>query len=167
MHLTILGCSKCLKEFPRTIRDGKRIIKADYSGFNKSTWPLRTDHIHVQHAREIKRAATPTKRNELEKKYGARWSTLFELTYFRPIRYHSCDAMHLLYLGLAKRFTKWLFNTGVLTQEDAKDIQKLINKTKVPSSVGRIPRKIGSQFSSLTADQWKKLGTCIFKFCSA
>ena len=63
--------------------------------------------------------------------------------------------MHCLWLGIAKLLTKHYFQSGLLSKQNVIDIQAKINTVRVPSSVGRIPYKIASGFSSFTADQWK------------
>lgn len=153
---TFEGCSKCLKSFPRVINeDGSTSLKANYSGYAKQEWPARESIVHRLFATRAKAANCATSRTEIEKEYGARWSVLYELPYFNPVQHHSVDPMHCMYLGIAKRFTKLLYDKGYLTNEDTISIQNIVNTVKVPSNITRIPRKIGSNFTGLTADQWK------------
>ena len=46
-HSATLGCSKCFKKFP-----GK-VGEKDYSGFNRSLWPKRSNQ---QHRNDIKKS---------------------------------------------------------------------------------------------------------------
>ena len=129
-------------------------LKADYSGFNDA-WVPRNDQVHKEQARAAKDAKTPQGRLAKEKEYGARWSALYELDYFEPVCHHSIDPMHCIFLGVCKRFMKLMFKLEILTDSDAQEIQQKIDRMRTPSTIGRIPRKIGSKFSSLTADEWK------------
>ena len=66
------------------------------------------------------------------------------------------DPMHNLFLGTAKHVLKniWL-NQGVISPGEFSVVQARIDKTVVPSDLGRIPHKIESGFSNFTADQFK------------
>ena len=66
--------------------------------------------------------------------------------------------MHNLFEGTAKRVLKkiWLNESNpLLKSNDTSRIHSVIEQFKTPSSVGRLPRKIISGYSSFTADQWK------------
>lgn len=148
-HSAELGCSKCYKKFYGFL--GQR----NYSGFDRSQWVMRTAQEHRRNVSEIEKCTTLTKRNELESKYGCRYSVLLDLPYFDPIAMTVIDPMHNLYLGTAKRLiTVWL-DKGLITRSDLLVIQNLINSVEVPRYVGRIPHKILSSFSGFTADQFK------------
>ena len=139
------GCSKCLKEFP-CAKFGE---KSDYSGYNRDEWQHRT---HKEH--QVMAANTATKRDELEKKYGVRYSELLRLPYF-IVEFHVVDPMHNLLLGTAKHITTLWKNLDLLTNNDLCAIQEKVDNIKVLAKLGRISHKISSNFSSLTADQWK------------
>ena len=143
-----------MKTFPR-VRNASQKLKADYSGFERDTWPQRTNELHKAEAVRSRDAATDAIRKRVEKSTGARWSALFELDYYNPITDHTIDPMHLLYLGIAKRMTKHYFNSGLLSKSDLSKIQVKSNAIRVPANVGRLPREIASGFTSFTADQWK------------
>ena len=147
----VKGCSKCLKSFP-TARFGS---KPDYSGFDCDLWPVREMSVHVQKATEARNARTATERHALERSYGCKYSVLFELPHFDIVRYHVVDPMHNLFLGLAKHTTKQWSDLGVLSNRDFIEIQDRVDSMCVPSKIGRIPRKIASNFFSFTADEWK------------
>ena len=99
-------------------------------------------------------AKTEADRKTLES-FGGRWSELYRLDYFNPIAGHTIDPMHCLFLGIAKTMTKYYLKSGLLSKQGIAGIQESINKIRVPSSIGRIPHKIVSGFSSLTSDQLK------------
>ena len=148
----MLGCSKCLKVFPRSAHGG---LKGDFSGFNRHEWPSRTAEYHRMHAITVRDAQTDQHRKAYEAQSGARWSEFFRLSYFDPIKDHAIDPMHLLYLGIAKKMTKHYYTSGLLNKNDVKNIQQIADRIRVPHTVGRLPRKIASGYCSFTADQWK------------
>lgn len=63
--------------------------------------------------------------------------------------------MHCLFLGLAKTMSKHYVKSGLLDKAGLAKIQSTINQIRVPATVGRIPRKIQSGFSSMTSDELK------------
>jgi len=67
-HSALLGCTKCYKVFPGGV--GSR----DYSGFDGDRWQGRMNEKHRSHIQEIQAKTTITARNELESKYGCRYS---------------------------------------------------------------------------------------------
>ena len=144
-------CSKCLKEFP-CAKFGE---KSDYSGYNRDEWQHRTHKEHLQYVSQVMAANTATKRDELEKKYGVRYSELLRLPYFDIVEFHVVDPMHNLLLGTAKHITTLWKNLDLLTNDDLCAIQEKVDNIKVPAKLRRIPHNISSNFSSLTADQWK------------
>ena len=146
-HSSSLGCSKCYKKFPGTIGD------KDYSGFDRSLWPMRTVEDHRRNVSRINECTTLTRRNELESKYGCRYSVLLDLPYFDPVTMTIIDPMHNLYLGSAKRLVSIWLDKGLI--KDASTIQDIVDCIDVPRYVGRIPHKIASSFSGFTADQFK------------
>lgn len=148
------GCSKCFKTFPRMEIDGGN-TKADFSGFDRSQWPARSAAEHKEFAKRAQQAKTEKQRKELEGAKGCRWSKLFELPYFDPIKHHTVDPMHCLFLGIAKTMTKHYIKSGIISKAQLDELQTIVNKIQVPATVGRIPLKIVSGFSSFTSDQWK------------
>ena len=151
-HSALLGCNKCYKTFPGGV--GSK----DYSGFNRDMWQVRTNVQHRSHIQEIQKQITITARNELESKFGCRYSVLLELPYFDPVRMLVIDPMHNLFLGTAKHTLKDLWMNGdpaVLTPADLCTIQERVDNMNVPADIGRIPRKIETGFSGSTADQYK------------
>lgn len=128
--------------------------KGDFGGFNKEDWELRNGQDHKLAARRCKEAKNEAQLKELES-IGCRWSELFLLGYFDPIEHHAVDVMHCIFLGIAKTMTKFYLTSGLVKKEDFHKLQSKIDSIRVPSTVGRIPRKIASGFTSFTSDQWK------------
>ena len=135
--------------------NGVQQLKADYSGFERGTWVPRSNTQHKERAERVRRAKCLQEKKALEREYGLRYSALNELHYYQPIRHHCIDPMHCIFLGVCKRFTKTLYQREMLGDNDSKEIQKIIDLMQVPASIGRIPQKVGSTFSALTADEWK------------
>ena len=96
---------------------------------------------HKIDAAKTRSAVNGTHQKQLEQ-FGCRWSELFELEYFDPIRGHSIDPMHCLFLGIAKTVTKHYLTTGLIPKAKIKSLQAAVDMIRVPSSIGRIPRKI-------------------------
>lgn len=100
-------------------------------------------------------ASTLTRREELEKKYGCCYSCLLKLPYYDAIQMSTIvDPLYNMYLGTAKHIIKstWLHT---LSDRDLRLIQSRVDQTLVSGNIGRIPRKIPSNFSTFTGDQWK------------
>lgn len=154
-HNARKACSRCLKPFPR-IGD-----YTDCSGFDRDTWPKRSHAVHCEYAHKGLSAQTKEARKLLERQFGARYSLLFELPYYDTIRCAVIDPMHNLYLGTAKHVLSIWKDSEILIKAKFLTIQEKIQKINVPLDVGRIPYKIGSGMSSLTADRWKTW-TCVY-----
>lgn len=63
--------------------------------------------------------------------------------------------MHNLYLGTAKHMISIWKEIGIIGTAELAVIQSRVDEMVVPHNIGRIPNKISSKFSSLTADQWR------------
>lgn len=151
-HSAKVGCSRCLKEFPGSAFEKNK----DYSGFDRSKWPPRSNTQHRDCIKEISKCKQKTRRQQLESKFGCRYSELLRLPYFDPVRMTIIDPMHSLYLGTSKHVLKdmWL-EQQLITKSDLNVIQKRVDAICVPHGIGRIPSKISSSFSGFTADQFK------------
>lgn len=99
-------------------------------------------------------AKTPTKRKQLESRFGCRYSVVLRLPYFDVVRMHVIDPMHSFFLGTARKVTKH-WRKKYFKKKDLIEIQSKIDKFVAPVSVGRIPHKIASGFAHLTADQFR------------
>lgn len=75
------GCTRCLKTFP-TKEFGE---KPDFSGYNRTLWPVRDLAIHRQKCSEYVNCNTKSAQKAIEKELGIRYSVLIELPYFNPI----------------------------------------------------------------------------------
>ena len=149
-HTAKFGCSKCLKEFPGGFGN------TDYSGFDRSQWPPRTNHAHRLAAERTKNCPNKTQRQKLESEVGCRFSVLLDLEYFDPVRMVILDPMHNIFLGSAKYVMKrlWIEN-DILTPAKLLEMQQFVNGIHVPPDIGRIPRKLETCFSGFTAAQFK------------
>ena len=127
----------------------------NYSGCNRESWPLRTEHLHRQQCMEIDREKTKTGVQRIEGKYGIRCSVLLGLPYYDPIRFVAIDTMHNLFLGTGKKMFKLWVECGILTPESICQIEDKVRCFKVPPDVGRIPYRISSKYGGFTASQWR------------
>ena len=150
-HAALKACSRCLKSFP-TASFGE---KADYSGFNTSTWPQRSIEHHRTQCLAWKHAHTMTERIKIERQDGVRFTELLRLPYFDTIRFSVVDPMHNIFLGSAKLMISLWKEHSIITPSHFDAVQTIVDRFITPSDVGRIPYKISSGFSSFTADQWK------------
>ena len=154
-HNAIKGCSRCLKSFPKVVDH------TDYAGFDREKWTLRTHAEHTERARRAVMANTLAERKAVEKEYGAKYSVFFELPYYDSVRFATIDIMHNVFLGTAKHVMAIWKENNILSKDQFAIMQHRIEKINVPIDVGRIPHKIESAMSGLTADQWKNW-TCIY-----
>ena len=145
-----LGCSKCLKKFPCE----KFGDATDYSGYDRQNWKPRNKKDHEDAVNTVKSSKTLTERQKNQKELGAHYSELTRLDYFDIIRNHVIDPMHNIYLGTAKHMMKVWRQLKIIKDEHLPVIQERVDELRVPTGIGRIPYKIGSNFSGLTADQW-------------
>ena len=151
------GCSKCMKTFTCSSFGAK----ADFSGYDRQMWEMRTHDKHNQQVLKLSNARTATDQQQIEKAYGVRYSELLRLPYFDIVEYHVVDPMHNLLLGTAKYLMNMWKESGVVNRAQFEYIQQEIDDMRVPANVGRIPYKIASNFSSFTADQWKNW-VCVY-----
>lgn len=150
-HASCHGCSKCKKFFLGNVSE-----RMDFSGFE--TCPDRTNEEHREQAQEILDQTTQTDKYAKEQQYGTRFTELMMLPYFDCVRFHIIDPMHNLFTGSAKHIMRniWLeASEPVIDKKSLDSIQEKINKVSVPSSVGRLPKKIANSYGGFTADQWK------------
>lgn len=83
-------------------------------------------------------------KQQLESKYGTRYSELMRLPYFNCVRFTVIDPMHNLFLGTAKNVMEnvWLNHTKpLLSDAKLKLIQQRVDQVGFPSSLGRLPNK--------------------------
>ena len=154
-HHAQKACSRCLKSFQKV---NDTLI---CGGFNRDSWKKRDHLTHCEKAREALAPQTIDARKKIERIYGSRYSILFELPLYDAIRYPVIDIMHNLFLGTSKHAMKIWKEHDILTKAEFSNIQKLVERIKVPMDIGRIPHKIEPAMAGLTADQWKHW-TCIY-----
>lgn len=127
----------------------------DYSGFNRCSWDSRTNETHRKDADSTKQCTTMSSRDKKESELGCSYSALLQLPYFDPVRMHTIDPMHNLFLGSGKHMLSLWIKHDLLSSNHFVEIQAFVDSFIVPSDVGRIPRKIESGFSGFKADQFK------------
>ena len=149
-HSALYGCTKCYHKFSGKV--GEKM----YHGHDYDNWTLRDNKTHRGHCEKITRAETDSERSSLESKYGCRYSALLELTYFDAIRHTPIDAMHNLYLGIAKAFFELLVDLGILT--DLKMARMTENLQNIYTNSGKswLPKNIGSHWKFFNAYEWKQ-----------
>ena len=130
--------------------------KIDYSGFDRENWQPRTSTEHRSNAKKIEKSTTVSGRNKLSHQYGINyWSPLLDLEYFDVIRFCTVDPMHNLFLGTSKHVFKLWDKQEIIGKKKMKLLEKRIEDMDVPSDIGRLPKKISSNYGSYTAEQWK------------
>jgi hypothetical protein len=156
--LALVSCHRCEKQANYENRHHNFAGMAEID-----EWFITRDSAqHRQNASEWRRCKSDAARKRFVQETGVRWSELLRLPYFDPIRFVTIDPMHCLFLGIAKWIVKRLWiEEKVLTPSALKKVQTVMNQFRVPSDIGRIPRKIdiGEGFSNFTADQWRTFFT--------
>jgi len=149
------ACSRCLKEFPK-VGDS-----TNYSGFERDEWPLRNHAVQYNQAYQTLKANTKEAKKNLEKTFGLRYSVFHKLACYDSVRFSTIDTMHNLFLGSSKHVMNTWKENELITNHHFATMHERIGKINVPMDVGRIPHKIESSMSKLTADEWKNW-TCIY-----
>ena len=123
------GCSKCKKVF-----DGAFGEKRDYFGFDKCE--SRSNQEHRREAQETLNQSTIKERQEVESKYGTRYTELMRLPYFDCVRFTIVDPMHNLFLGSAKHIMQnvWLSGPNPLLNDD--QLKKIQDKVDTQGQRG-------------------------------
>ena len=150
-HSAHQGCSRCMKKFSGGFGE-----KKDYSGFDRENWPPRTNREHRSNAKKLEKCQTITGRNKLSQETGINyWSCLLDLEYFDVVRFCTVDPMHNLFLGTAKYMFKLWEKEEIIGKKGMKLLEQRIQEMDVPTDIGRLPKKIASNYGSYTAEQWK------------
>ncbi len=110
----------------------------------------------VNTAKKIRLAETDKERSDLESEHGCRYSVLLELDYFDVIRQTPIDAMHNLFLGIAKAFFELLVDRGILTDAKMAMITSNLENMFTNSSKSWLPKNIGSHWKFFNASEWKQ-----------
>lgn len=87
-----------------SLQNGNRSI----GGFDESKWTERNGDEHRSTAFSLLACKTLAERSEMERQGGVRYSDLYRLPYYDPIRNHVIDPMHNIFLGMIIYFC--LFN---------------------------------------------------------
>ena len=109
-------------------------------------------------ARDWKKCATEESWKAYVSQHHVRWSEIYRLPYFNPVRLCVVDPMHCLFLGVAKWIVMKLWiGKGVLNDEKLRVMQERADMIEFTSELGRRPVRIatGEGFSNFTADMWK------------
>lgn len=102
------GCHKCDNIWPaRTDLPTQR----DWSNFDTDTWRPRNYDQQRRHALQWEYLDTLTARKDCLSMLGVRFSELWKLKYFNPIRCNIVDPMHNLFSGTASRMAHFSTNT--------------------------------------------------------
>ena len=113
----------------------------------------RDSESHRRDANKTLKATSSSQRKKLESTLGVRYTESLRLPYYDCVRFVVIDPIHNLLLGTAKcLFHKWI-ELGLLKQDDLNKIQNHINEIVVPPDIGRIPNKIESGSSGMTAEE--------------
>ena len=149
-HSANRACSKCFKFFPGGFRE-----KKDFSGFQqRSSWPKRDGVSHKRNCERLKAAKSQSEYGRLSSLYGVHHSALCKLEYFDCVQFHVIDPMHNLFLGAAKYVFK-LWAENVFSKAQLKELSTKIDELNTATFIGRIPRKIGTNYGNYNAEEWK------------
>lgn len=134
---------------------GKFGEKTDYGGFEYHA--PRSGQQHREHVEMCQTFNSDAERSQFQRKHGVRYTDFVRLPYVDLVRMTIVDPMHNLFLGTARFMFKelWSSRHNLNEKKILGNIQQLVDMVKVPQDIGRIPRKIASNFASFTADQWK------------
>ena len=134
--------------------------QSNFGGFSDfSDWFVERDiDIIREKVYEWKKCQTEESRKNYVSQHHVRWSEIYNLDYFNPVRHYVVDPIHCLFLGVAKWIIMKLWIGGsILDDTKLKIMQKRADTIKIPSDLGRRPARIatGDGFSNFTADMWK------------
>ena len=96
------------------------------------TWEARIFDTHYSKCIEVKNGITATRRKELEKEFGGRYTELLRLRYFDLICCHVVEPMHIIFLGIAKYTTSTWKRYNILQPDDFKLIQEKVDSMTPP-----------------------------------
>ena len=80
------ACSKCLQPF-LTASFGE---KADFSGYERNTWHLRSNELHRHYAEIYRDCNTRDAEKKIERDHGCGYTVLLDLPYFNVVPSHTC-----------------------------------------------------------------------------
>ena len=126
-----------------------------FGGFDRDAWEKRTNEKHREEMREIQQCCSKGEKEELERKYGTRYSSLIELPYFSCVRMSVIDPMHNLFLGTAKHVFNLWKNENIMDSKKLEEIDEKLQGIQAASDVGKLPTKLITAFNKFTADEFK------------
>jgi hypothetical protein len=133
------------------------VINLQISDFED--WFVDRDiRIIREKASEWKQCQTEELQKAHVSQHYVRWSEIYNLHYFNPVRHCVVNPMHCLFLGVAKWIVMKLWiGEGILDDAKLKIMQKRADEIKIASDLGHRPARIatGDGFSNFTADMWK------------
>ncbi|KAI9003532.1 hypothetical protein CLU79DRAFT_714317, partial [Phycomyces nitens] len=127
-HNSTRACYKCDRQFSHL----EGTASVDFCGFEFAEWRLANGAVNWVHAEVWKSASTPSERHQLEVENGVRWSQLHRLGYFDLVRGTIINPMHNLFLGTAKRMLEKWTASGLLTDRDLREMQKMAETMVLP-----------------------------------
>ena len=149
-HSVNRACSKCFNFFRSGFKEKKNFL-----GFSdRLSWQKRDGLTHKRNCEKLLTAKRKAEHARLSRMYGVHLSALTKLEYFDCVRFHVIDPMHNLFLERAKYIFK-LWTENVLSKEQLKEISKEIEELNTATCIGRIPRKIATNYGNFTAEEWK------------
>ena len=126
-HNAALGCSKCYKKFVINVGGN-----SDFSGYDRELWEPRTNLQHRQHCLALLNEENKAQLKAAETKFGLRYSILVSLPYFDPVRFHTIDPMHNLFLGTTKHVMKVWMQTNLITIPILQKFENMITNLEFP-----------------------------------
>lgn len=112
-HNSTRACYKC----DRTFTTFQGTTHIDYSGFDWRYWQLTTYQQAVNSARIWLTAKSASEQANMERQTGVRWTELYNLPYFDPVRSTIVDPMHNLFLRTTKRMVEFWVENGYISKQ--------------------------------------------------
>ena len=122
-HALDLFCSFCMAS-------KKNLNETDISKFQH-----RTHDEHIENSLKWKDSTSFTKKANITKEHGVRWSVLNELPYWRPIEFCTIELMHALILGNLKDFSQSFLLVSLAGSELEKHLEFRKNFNLPSSSI--------------------------------
>lgn len=105
----------------------------DIENLDKTTWPERTLHDHLQWAREWRDCDSERERECCFKLHGVRWSALLDLPYWNPILFSVLDSMHAAFLGLFQTHCRKVWGIDISVEGGDGSVLRVKNPVPRPS----------------------------------
>lgn len=95
--------------------------KQHINNIDPSMWTQRDVNVLRSAAEQWRDAETQARRDELFKKFGVRWSELWRLSYYNPVRMLVIDGMHNLFEGLVQFHCRYILGIN-MTEADSEEV---------------------------------------------